>query len=51
MVKTIGKVLVVALLVAALGGIAYVLVKQDAAASNDIEAPNIPTAMLEKGPI
>lgn len=51
MVKTIGKVLVVALLVAALGGIAYVLVKQDAAASNDIEAPHMPTARVEKGPI
>lgn len=51
MVKTIGKVLVVALLVAALGGIAYVLVGQDAAASDDIEAPHMPTARVEKGPI
>ncbi|WP_102375831.1 efflux RND transporter periplasmic adaptor subunit [Raoultibacter massiliensis] len=51
MAKTIGKAAVVLLLVAVLGGIVYVLIGQDAAASGAAEPLEMPTALVTKGTI
>lgn len=51
MAKTIGKTVIVLLLVAALSGIAYLLMGQDAEASNDAEPSSTPTAKVERGAV
>lgn len=51
MAKTVGRIVVVLALVVALGGIVYLLVEQSAPASENVEAPELPTAQATRGTV